>query len=181
MPHLVEDNLDDDEFVVREIRRSLLGLVPIIAVGSATVISLLFLVYAAAINSSSFSEILPVWFVYTALGLTIFLAIIITFIVVGVYRTNELVITNENLIQILQFSPFSTKVSRLNLAKVQDVSIDQNGIFAHLFNYGTIRVETAGEAANFVFRTIPRPNESARVLIEAHEDYVKMHPGSDGV
>ena len=67
---------------------------------------------------------------------------------------------------------FTRQVSQLNLAKVQDVSADQIGVFAHMFNYGTLEVETAGEAANFKFLYTPDAGRVSKLIIEAHQNYV---------
>ena len=92
------------------------------------------------------------------------------------YRSNQLVVTNENIIQVLQFSLFNRQVSQLNLAKIQDVSVDQAGLIQLYFNFGTISIETAGEAYNFNFPFAEDPNKIAKIIIEAHEDYVRRHP-----
>jgi hypothetical protein len=46
----------------------------------------------------------------------------------------------------------------------------------HLFNYGTLRVETAGEQSNFNFIYCPRPNAVAKLILEARERYVEHPP-----
>ncbi len=92
------------------------------------------------------------------------------------YKSNQLVVTNENIIQVLQFSLLNRQVSQLNLAKIQDVSVDQVGIIPLFFKYGTIEIETAGEASNFKFTYTENPNRIAKIIIEAHEDYVRRHP-----
>lgn len=176
MAHNIDISLDADEFIVREVRRHPIGLIPIFLLGGSAILVLLLLIYAAAANPGATKDILPLGFVYIALGATIFLGMLLTYIVAGVYRSNELVITNENLIQVLQASPFSNKISRTNLARLEDVTVNQNGIFSHLFNYGTVRVETAGESQNFVFKTVGNPNEIASIIGNASEEYIKTHP-----
>ena len=109
-------------------------------------------------------------------GLVISLVSLFTYIASRVYQSNQLVVTNENIIQVLQFSLFNRQVSQLNLAKIQDVSVDQVGLVQLYFGYGTIEIETAGEAANFKFPYAEDPNRIAKMIIEAHEDYIRRHP-----
>ena len=176
MSHNIDISLDADEFIVKEVRRHPIGLVPIFLLGGSAILVLLLLIYAAASNPGVTKDILPINFVYITLGATIFLAMLLTYIVAGVYRSDDLLITNENLIQVLQASPFSNKISRTNLSKLEDVTVNQNGILAHAFDYGTVRVETAGESQNFIFRTVGKPNEIASIIGNASEEYVKAHP-----
>lgn len=114
--------------------------------------------------------------------MTILVGLIFLFTWVAIYldRKNQLIVTNENIIQVLQFGLFNKQVSQLNLAKIQDVSVDQNGPIATIFNFGVLEVETAGEAANFRFIYIPNPNVVAKTILEAHEDYTERVASSGG-
>lgn len=104
-----------------------------------------------------------------------FLILIIAYIAVSIYTTNELVVTNENILLIKQNALFDRKVSQLNLAKIQDVSVDQDGIVPTMLNYGTITIETAGEASNYTYTNAPDPIINAKHIIEAHEEFLKSH------
>jgi hypothetical protein len=42
-----------------------------------------------------------------------------------------------------------------------------------MFNFGTLKVETAGERSKFVFMYCPRPNEYARRILEIHESFLE--------
>ena len=109
-------------------------------------------------------------------GMILALVALFTYIGGRVYKSNHLVVTNENIIQVLQFSLFNRQVSQLNLAKIQDVSVDQVGLVQAYFGYGTIEIETAGEASNFKFAYAENPTRVAKIIIEAHEDYIRRHP-----
>lgn len=168
--------LDKNEQVIQRIRRHPIGLYGIYTaglLGSVTVLYLLFI--ALSSNSSIIGDISTSMAGVTA-GVIVLFIMLFTYIGAFVYRSNELVVTNENIIQVLQFSVLSRQVSQLNLAKIQDVSVDQNGLLANLFGYGTIEIETAGEASNFKFVFTSDPNKVAKIVIEAHEDYIRNHP-----
>ena len=108
----------------------------------------------------------------------IFVVLLFSYVGVYVYKRNELIVTNENILQILQFGLFNQQVSQLNLAKIQDVSVDRAGILQTYFNYGTLVIETAGEASNYNFKYTPDPSRVAKVIIEAHEDFIKQYQGT---
>ena len=95
-----------------------------------------------------------------------------------IYRQSMLIITNKNLTQIIQRGLFSRKVSELSMANVEDVTADQHGFFATTFNYGTLQVETAGEADNFDFVLCPNPNFYGKIVLDARQKYVDAHPGN---
>ncbi len=165
-------NLDKDERVVVEIKRHPIGLVAIFL--TTLILSILSLsalyigvTYDDLLHIERFNGILIILGVVLILFIALF-----GFLAEYVYAKNELIVTNESIIQILQFSILNRQVSQLNLAKIQDVSTDQAGIFANIFKYGTITIETAGEASNFSFSFTPHPHKFAKIIIEAHEDYV---------
>jgi uncharacterized membrane protein YdbT with pleckstrin-like domain len=67
------------------------------------------------------------------------------------------VITSERIINVEQKGLFSREVSELRYSKIQDVTMEVNGFLPTVLNYGDIRVQTAGEEEEFLFRTISDP------------------------
>lgn len=171
--------LDPNETIIVELKRhpiSAFGIIASTAIAIAVCLTLLFL---AVKNSDTLSFGLGSGTYGLIFGGLSLLIAVFGYIAIIVDRSNELVVTDENIIQILQYSLFSNQTSQLNLAKIQDVSVDTMGIFPSLFNYGTLDIETAGEASNFKFRFAPNPNQVAKQIIEAHEAYIaKHHPGA---
>ena len=169
-------DMDPNEHVVHEIKRHPIGLVFIF--GGAAFISIAILAMVFLIINAQGSVGLEGIEIGLAVGaaLLLILIAIFTYISAHIYRTNELVITNENIIQILQHSLFDRQVDHLNLAKIQNVTAQQNGLAPTFFGYGTVRIETAGEAANYSFSFTPNPNVVAKQIMEAHEVYIKEHP-----
>ena len=169
-------DIDKNEQIIIDIRRDPIGLYVIYFFGVLSVIGLLTAMFFAIRFGGDIGLDLgaAVWGVI--FGLLTLLVSIFTYIGGRVYKSNQLVVTNENIIQVLQFSLFNRQVSQLNLAKIQDVSVDQKGIIQLYFAFGTIEIETAGEAANFKFPFAEDPNRIAKIIIEAHEDYIRRHP-----
>jgi membrane protein YdbS with pleckstrin-like domain len=89
-----------------------------------------------------------------------------------VYRQSRLTVTDRNVIQVLQQGIYNRKVSQISLANVEDVTSHQKGFFANLFNFGTVKIETAGEQANFVFSYCPDPNKVSKIILDAKDDFL---------
>ena len=99
-----------------------------------------------------------------------------SFIPVYLRAQEQLVLTEESLLQILQPSLFANKVDQLGLQHIADVSVRQD-LFGMMFGYGNIIVETPGEQNNFVFIVVPNADKAAREIMAAHEDYVAALEG----
>lgn len=169
-------DIDKNEQVIIDARRDPIGLYTIYALSIGSVVMILAALFFSVKLGSEVGLDLSaiVWAVLY--GAIVMLVSIFSYIGARVYKSNQLVVTNENIIQVLQFSLFNRQVSQLNLAKIQDVSVDQVGIIQTFFGYGTIEIETAGEAANFRFPYAEDPTRIAKIIIEAHEDYIRRHP-----
>ncbi len=170
--HVMVDTIENEQ-IIHEIRRHPVGLVPIVAVGISVIGLMFILLINLSSHSDTITQYVPVIAIYAVIAAVMLFSLVLTFIVAGIYNANELIITTENLIQVLQKTLFNRQTSHLNLADVQDVTVDKRGIFAYIFNFGNLSIETAGEAANFTFQTAKNPELGARLIIEAHEQYLK--------
>jgi hypothetical protein len=89
-----------------------------------------------------------------------------------VYRQSKLTVTDRNIVQVVQKGLMIRKVSQLSLANIEDVTSEQRGIFANMFNYGVLVIETAGEQANFNFNFCPNPHRVAKIILDAKDDFL---------
>jgi uncharacterized membrane protein YdbT with pleckstrin-like domain len=169
-------DIDKNEQVIIEVRRHYFGLLALHLIAGTAIVTLFILLYWSVSNASSMPIDLGAAGYGLLFGFLIMLVGVVELVGDKVYKSNLLVITNENIIQVLQFSLLNRQTSQLNLAKIQDVSVDQVGIIPTMLGYGTIDIETAGEAANFRFPYAPNPDRVAKIIIEAHEDYIRQHP-----
>jgi uncharacterized membrane protein YdbT with pleckstrin-like domain len=103
------------------------------------------------------------------------IAVVIVVTASILYQQNRLQVTDKNLTQILQKGLFNRKVSQLTMANVEDVTADVRGIFATIFNYGSLNIETAGEQMNFKFEYCPKPRYYAKIILEAREKYIQHY------
>lgn len=169
-------SLDDREEVLHRVKHHPFGIAPVIAGTGILVLAGIAAMFAIGpITDNLALDISRGALIMFILGLLL-LAVLITVIAVIVYFRSQLIITSESIIEINQYSLFSRDVSQLSLANVQEVTVKQSGIFAHIFNFGTVTLETAGEKANFKFTKAPEPYTVSRVLYDAHERFIETHP-----
>jgi len=172
---------DKNEELIWEIRKHPFGLWLIYITG-ATISALIFsvLVFGPLMFNGDFLGLgidlgaLRSVLVLVGFFLTV-LALIGTAVGAYLYQANVVLVTSEKLAQLLYASIFNRKISQLSIGDVQDVSVQQSGIFAHMFNYGTLVIETAGEQNNYVFTFTPKPYETAKAIVGAHEENLKAY------
>jgi hypothetical protein len=85
---------------------------------------------------------------------------------------NIYIVTNERIVDIDFYYLLYKHFSEAEINKIQDISYTSKGIFAAVFNYGDVIIETAGEAPNLVFESVPHPDtvvETIRNILEGHE------------
>jgi uncharacterized membrane protein YdbT with pleckstrin-like domain len=82
---------------------------------------------------------------------------------------NIYIVTNERIVDIDFLYLLYKKFAEAELAKIQDIHYTSGGIFATIFNYGNVVVETAGEAPNIEFEAIPFPEKVVETIRELTE------------
>lgn len=168
-----EDMLEPGESILTVVHRSIIGLVAIYLVAIVAVVAIFVLLIAISpdtfdTSSSSISAGLSAIMVVGAI-----LLVLILFTATYIYRQSRLLVTDRSLVQIMQKTLFNRKVSRLSMSNVEDVSEQQNGIIASIFNYGTLTVQTAGTMENFIFTLCPNPAALADRIIEARQAFAE--------
>lgn len=79
---------------------------------------------------------------------------------------NIFIVTDQRIVDIDFIQLLYKEFSEAQLSRVQDISYQTKGIVGTLFNYGDVLIQTAGEVPNFVFESVPRPNEVVNVISE---------------
>lgn len=164
------------ERVICEIKRHPIGLIGVYAISALMLAVALSIAILTPIYASFLTDQQKLGVVLASiLGMVI--TLIITYIAVYIYQANRWVVTSDSVTQITQNSLFDRHYSQLSLANLEDVSAEQHNILQELFGYGDITLETAGaEPGKFVFDYCPNPNEYARKIIAAHEEYIAVNP-----
>jgi len=76
------------------------------------------------------------------------------------------IITTERIINIEQKGMFARKASELRLQRIQDITTEVTGFMPTVFNYGDIRIQTAGTTEEFIFRTISDPYNVKNIIMD---------------
>lgn len=164
---------DENEELVTEIRKDPVGLIIVLLTGGFVTIALLLVagVVAGLDLSQIFTSSAPtvrgllvVGCLLGAIG-----TVIMTAIAAYLYVSNVIYVTSEKIAQVLYLSLFNRKISQLSIGDVQDVTVSQKGILAHIFDYGTLVIETAGEQENYSFNYVPDPYQVSKMIVGAHE------------
>jgi hypothetical protein len=174
-----EDLLEPGECVLTVVRRSFIGLLGIYLVATLAFGAIVTLFITLSPNGFDTSEGLLEGGANSIIAVAALLLALILFTVTYIYRQSRLLVTDRSLVQIMQKTLFIRKVSRLSMSNVEDVSEEQRGVLAHLFNYGTLIVQTAGEMENFIFTLCPNPARLADRIIEARQAYAQSVDGHD--
>ena len=93
------------------------------------------------------------------------------------YYLDVWLVTNERIVSLEQRGLFNRTVAELRLSRVQDVAAQTKGLASTVFNFGEVRVQTAGEESNFVFHQVPHPYEVAEKAMRLADDWKHSHPG----
>jgi len=88
------------------------------------------------------------------------------------YYLDVYIVTDSRIVDIKQNGLFKREISELHLHQVQDVNAKVNGLFPTLFHYGEVFVQTAGEADNFIFHSVPHPYRISKEIIDLHEKHL---------
>jgi hypothetical protein len=77
------------------------------------------------------------------------------------------IVTDHKLIDIEQRGLFNRHISTLHLEKVQDVTVEVNGILATTMDFGDLIVQSAGTEPEFAIRGIYHPYRMKEALLGA--------------
>lgn len=177
--------LSPQEYVIQAVRRHPIGIISIWVVAGFIILLLLSAIPAYALNREFLAQMFmtplkdmpaPTLLTTPALILVAFAALG-GFIASYVYLSNRFYLTNESVIQHVQYSLFSSKVQTVNLINVEDASATQTGILQQVLNYGTLRISTQGEETVYNFRFVANPNKVANEVTDAMEVAVKKMEG----
>lgn len=91
------------------------------------------------------------------------------------YLLDTWVVSDHRIIDSEQKGFFVRRVSELNLAKIQDISVIVKGTIATFLDFGNLEIQTAGTEAKFIFKQIPHPKRVKDLIMQAHNEYVSTH------
>ena len=163
--------LDADEKIIYRVNRSIVGLIPAYLAAGITLVGVLFGVFQIARNQQAVSQNMPIGLALLLILGTGLLIGMVVYLFINVYKGNRMIITNERVVMFTQRGVFHQSVPQLNLVDVQEVTVHQHGMLSHLFNYGSIVVETAGEQKNIILKYAQNPHLAVKQIDDAAETY----------
>lgn len=171
--------MDSRESLVCMIKKHVVGLVPIFITGAFVAVMVLFASFGFGYWFEQQADIkvpFPVGLAVSIVGIVISaLVVFFTSVAAFIYRNNIIIVTSDKIAQILYRNLVDRKISQLSLGDIQDVTVEQRGLFARVFNYGTLIIETSGEQNNYNFTYTPFPYDCAKDLVGAREASIKAY------
>lgn len=89
------------------------------------------------------------------------------------YYLDVLIITDKRIFDINQIGLFRRESSSFRIDKIQNVTVNQIGIIQTLLDFGTIKLETAGESDDFTANFIANPYEIKKFINESQDREVE--------
>ncbi|MEK7453227.1 MAG: PH domain-containing protein [Patescibacteria group bacterium] len=89
------------------------------------------------------------------------------FVALADYYLDVWILTDKKVIAIEQNSLFSRTIYEFELSKIQDIEVNVHGVLQTLIDYGDVRVRTASESRDFVFKQVGRPNYVKDAIMQA--------------
>lgn len=162
------------------IKRHPIGIIATYVIAGLMLLVLAVLLFVAgpSILSGNKDQVNAVGAIVFAIGAVVIIAF--SFISNIVYWGNAWILTDDSITQVRQNGLFDKQSSQLSLENLEDVTAEQNGILTHLFNYGVLKAETAGERSKFMFIYCPNPNYYAKMILEAREQFMQQEVRSGG-
>ncbi len=166
-------DLSEHEYVILSVRRHMIGmlaavLIVIILIGLVCVA----MVYYPSISNSFGLSVMPSQGTVILFGtLTCAMLVGILYILRWVYTNNLFFLTNENIIEKTQLTPFSSNVKSSGLGGVIDVSYRQAGIIQQMLDFGTVQIGTQDDEVPYIFNYVARPKRQASILKDAVEAF----------
>ena len=62
------------------------------------------------------------------------------------------------------------RVSETQLERIEDVSHSPVGVWATIFDFGNVFIQTAGEQREFQFENVPRPRDVQDTILDLLEE-----------
>lgn len=166
-------DLSEHEYVILSVRRHMVGLLPAAITDlfliAAVILAIVF--YPSLISTLGLSNApgYPALLMFGTLTCVVLIGVF--YIIRWVYSSNLFFLTNENIIEKTQLTPFSSNVKSSGLAEVVDVSYKQTGIFQQMLDFGTVQVGTKDDEVPYVFSYVAGPKHQASVLKDAVEAF----------
>ncbi len=89
------------------------------------------------------------------------------------YYLDILILTNKRIIEIEQKALFVREISTFRLDRIQDITVDVNGVIPTFFDFGDIHIQTAGEVPEISVKGIPDPHKVREIVSQAQDEAIE--------
>lgn len=167
-------NLTDDEYVITTVRRHPIALAAPFGIGILLIALAFSLLFNYDLIAASLS-LNPEWSNPAVIVLPVLLFTILVgigmYVAYYVYNNNRFYLTNESVVQKIQYSLLAKQEQTISLGDVEDVNFSQRGVLQLFLNYGSIRLSTTGDEHTYNFLYVAHPKEQAAILTNAVEAF----------
>ena len=129
------------------------------------------LVLAMVVYFVGFSRIFSSLALLIILSIWLLIVLVYGFFEWAIWYLDLYILTDKRIIDIEQNTLFSRQVSETDLARVQDVTFEIKGILATFFNYGNVKVETAGSETVITLDQIAEPERMQKMIFNQSRGY----------
>ena len=151
---------ESDEEIIEEVRQHpimLFGPLAKVFLGFVIVVLIFFIFGASLIFSLAFF----IWLIFGG---------IYAFYHYYIWRKDTYILTDSRVIIKEQNTFFSKQVSEATLSNITDVTYKIKGVWATIFNYGTVRAETAS-ADPLKLKNVAKPHKIQKLMLDLKERY----------
>lgn len=89
------------------------------------------------------------------------------------YYLDVLIVTDKRIFNINQQGFFHRESGSFRIDRIQNITVDQEGIIQTLLNFGTVRIETAGENDEFIAAYIANPYSIKKFVNELQDHAIE--------
>lgn len=164
-----EIDLESDEYVVLNIRRSRIGIAVIWGVVALLVLTLSLIMIFFANSENAMNSVFSANSAamrYLRLGVFALYAMFIFggFIAKNIYDSNRIYVTNRRIIQKTRISVFANSTNIIELRRIEDVSFRQNTLADHIFHIGVLRMSTVGDETTYTLKHVDTPHDEVKMI-----------------
>jgi uncharacterized membrane protein YdbT with pleckstrin-like domain len=171
-------DLEANERIVAEVRRHMF-------VFYSRIVGLVILIFLPLAFTSTVVDFLNTRILETGGGTIFTFLYLVWFLILFVvfffqwtdYYLDVWVLTNERIFDIEQRGMFSRHISVFRLERVQDVTVEVNGLLATFLKFGDVHIHTAGEATDFIIKDAADPLYIKKIIMEEHGKAMQTRAG----
>ncbi len=107
-------------------------------------------------------------------SLAIYFMALLTFILVLWlnYYLDVWIITDQRIIDVEQHGLFHRTVSEITMERIQDITVEVPGLIATMLDFGTMRIQTAGELGEFIITEVPKCDRAKNIIVECQRKHM---------